>query len=137
MQRRALLATAGCTLTGLASGCLTEPTGPAEAKIDFVELENHRRDSEHQFHVRIERGGDTVFEKTRRLAPAGSGNSTAVFENPVAGMGSYELHVSTDEYSVSRKTSALVTEERTCLGLTVYLGANTLHLEHTAYDECD
>lgn len=134
MRRRSFLATTTTALSGVLIGCQT--AAEPDAEIDAIKLENHRRDETHEFTVRIERAEETVFEETRRLQPAGSGDSTAFFEQPVANAGSYHVHVEVDGYTASPETDDLVARGETCLYLQFYLGATTLHWEHTGYDKC-
>jgi len=133
MQRRTVLAAVGSALT---AGCLSAPDPQPTAEIQAVELENHRRDESATFALRIDREGETVFERTGSLGPAGTGDSTAVFERPVDGRGSYEVDIELAGDTASPATAKLATEDRWCLYLRFYGEPGGLTWDHTAYDEC-
>lgn len=136
MQRRTVLAAAGCVFFGVGVGCLSATSTDPDARIHDVELQNHRRDESPEYSVRIDRDGKTVFEQAGSLEPAGSGDSTDVFDRPVDGPGTYEVVVRAAGDEASPETSALVSGDQACLGLTFYLTETALQWDHRAYDEC-
>jgi hypothetical protein len=134
MRRRTVLAAVGSALT---AGCLSTPDPQPTAEIQAVELENHRRDESAAFALRIDRGGETVFERTSSLDPAGSGDSTAVFERPVGDSGASEVRVELAGETASPEPAELTAEGRSCLYLRFYGEPSGLTWDHTAYDRCD
>jgi hypothetical protein len=136
MERRQFVAASCGALWGGLAGCVGDDDPDRAARIDALELANHRRGGEYEFAVRIESGAETVFEATRSLGPAGSGDEVVVFENPVEGPGTYAVRVEAGEHVARIDTRDHVDGETACLYLNVYLGETTLHAEHVAYDEC-
>lgn len=136
MKRRKLVGTICCFLSGGSTGCLAEDESEPRAEITSLELENHRRDESYAFTIQIEDGGETVFDETHRLDPAGSGNDAIVIDDPVD-PGVYSVRVDVDEYSASGETQELISGEQTCLRLQFHLGPETLHMEHQLYDRCE
>jgi hypothetical protein len=137
MQRRKVLAAVGGVPSSIGAGCLSRDSVEPDAEIAVIELENQRRDDGYEFTVRIERGDGTVFEESRQLDQAGSGNSTAVFEQPVEVASTHEVHVQAGEYEANVTTENLISGKETCISLRFYLGASTLHWDHTSYERCE
>jgi hypothetical protein len=90
MDRRAFVV-ASCGVLGVLAGCSGTDNPEPEARIDALELENHRRETGYEFTARIEDGAERLFEETRFLGPAGSGEEAIVFEEPVDGPGTYTV----------------------------------------------
>lgn len=134
MDRRGFVGTI-CGMCGIAAGCLSRNDTPATAEIARLELENHRRDASYEFDVQIEEE-EVVFEETRELEPAGSGNEVVAFEHPVE-PGTYTVRVDADRYSASVETDELVSADQTGPDLQFYLSDTTLHAEHQLYDRCE
>lgn len=135
MERRSVLAAVGSALSIGSAGCASNESEPTAA-IHHVELENHRRNESREFDVRIERDGGTVFEDSASLDPAGSGNSTAVFERPVEGADTYTVTVRTGDYEADVTVGDWLSEDTECLGLLFYVGATTLNRERREYTTC-
>lgn len=139
MDRRTLLGALGGVACGVTAGCLSTPDADPVPDLAVLELENHRTDG-HEFAVRIEAKEEdertVVFAETRRLGPAGSGDSAVAFERPVE-PGAYSVRVRTAGYSATAETDALVSADEPCLRLLFALGHETLHLEHYTYERCD
>ena len=136
MERRGFVAASCVAACGVLAGCLGGDESPSEARIDALELENHRRDEGYDFAVRVESEGVTVLETTRSLGPAGSGDEVVVFEEPIEGPGTYSVRVEASEHTATVDTRDYVEPGTACLRLEFYLGETTLHTEHTAYDRC-
>lgn len=137
MDGREFLGAASGAFCVTAAGCLSTNDTDPEPRLLWVELENHRRKSGYEFTVRIEEDESTVFEATRELGPAGSGEDATVIENPVADSGRYSVHAETGDHSVTVETAPRVSSDEPCLGLQFYLGASALNAEHTSYSECE
>ncbi|MEF8826086.1 MAG: hypothetical protein V5A27_07075 [Halapricum sp.] len=137
MRRRKVLAAVGGAFSSIGVGCLSRDSLGPDTEIAAIELENQRRDGGYEFTVRIERGDETVFEESRQLDQAGSGNSTAVFEQPVEVASTHEVHVQAGEYAANVTTENLISGEETCISLRFYLVASTLHWDHTSYERCE
>jgi hypothetical protein len=135
MDRRAFVA-ASCGVLGVLAGCSGASGPDQKARIDALELENHHRDAGYEFTARIDEGGERVFEATRSLGPAGSGEEVAVFEEPVDGSGTYSMRVEADGDVATVDTRDYVEGDAACLRLGFYLDAATLHWEHVTYDQC-
>lgn len=134
MNRREFVAAACCVPLG--AGCLGRGAADPTPEIDVIEVENHRRGERHEFAVRVLDGESVVFEETGSLGPAGSGESAVAFEDPVADPGAYEVVVEIGGEATSVETAKWVGGDETCLRLVAYLGARSLHWEHTSYQRC-
>ncbi|WP_080510136.1 hypothetical protein [Halorubrum distributum] len=134
-SRRTFLRTAGIAAIGSLTGCLTNDTEP-KAVIEHLRLENHRREKGYEFTVRIREGDEILFEEKHQLEPAGEGKAYADFESPLSEPGQYSIQVDVDGDSAHVNTQDLISESKTCLRLQFFLGASTLHYEHTSY-RCD
>jgi hypothetical protein len=136
MNRREFVA-AACCVPVVGAGCLGRSDPTATPEVDVIELENHRRDRRYEFHVRVLDDETVVYEETPELGSAGSGAGAVAFEDPVAGSGAYDVEVAVDGESASVETERLVDGDEECLGLVFYLGARSLHWEHTSYRRCE
>lgn len=136
MDRRKFVAATCCVLTGVGAGCLSGDEPEPLPRVAFVELENHRREESYEFAVRIEDGDDVVLDETYDLGPAGSGESAVALEDPVAEPGDYTVLVEVGEYAATAETAEMISGDDRCLGLRLYLGDTTLHLEHRSYQQC-
>ncbi len=135
MDRRAFVV-ASCGVLGALTGCFGTDDPEPEARIDALELENHRRETGYEFTARIEDGAERLFEETRVLGPAGSGEEAIVFEEPVDGSGTYTVRVDAGEHTATVDTRDYIEDDSACLRLDFYLGATSLQAEPTAYDQC-
>jgi hypothetical protein len=131
-SRRTFLRNAGIAAIGGLAGCLTDDTEP-KAVIEHIRLENHRRETGYVFTVRILEEDEVLFEEIRELGAAGEGNAYADFESPLSSPGQYTIQVDVDGDSANVDTQSLISESKECLRLQFYLGASTLHHEHTSY----
>lgn len=136
MDRRAFVAASSGALCGILAGCLNAAEPDPEARIDALELENQRCEAGYEFTARIDEGGERVFEATRSLGPAGSGEEVVVFEDPVDGPGTYSMRVAAGDHTATVDTRDYVEADTACLRLDFYLGDATLHAEPIAYDQC-
>lgn len=118
------------------AGCLTHGDPEPEPEIAVLEIANHRRDERYEFILEIEDEEGVVLAETYTLGPAGAGDSERVLEAPVS-PGSHTVRVDVDGESATAKTRALTSDDEPCLRLEFYLGAETLHLEHRTYDQCE
>ncbi|WP_435093383.1 hypothetical protein [Halorubrum sp. N11] len=134
-SRRTFLRTTGIAAIGSLAGCLSDSSEP-NAVIDHIRLENHRREAEYVFTVWIRKDDEVLFEEKRQLEASGEGKAYADFESPLSEPGQYSIQVDVDGDSAHVDTQDLVSESTRCLYLQFYLGASTLHWEHTSYG-CD
>lgn len=136
MERRSFVATACCLCAGGIAGCLFEPGPQPRPALAVIELANHRRDERSTFTLQIDDGDHVVFEDTFLLDPSGSGTSSIALEDPVD-PGAYTVRVEAAGESAAAETQELITADESCLRLRFYLDAETLHLEHQRYNQCD
>lgn len=134
-SRRTFLRTAGIAAIGSLAGCLTDDTEPT-AVIEQIRLENHRRGEGYVFTVRIQEDNTVLFEKERQLGASEDGEAYADFESPISEPGEYSIQVEADGDAAYVETRDLVSESPTCFYFQFFLGASTLHHEHTSYG-CD
>jgi hypothetical protein len=135
MDRRGFVAVSGGVL-GLLAGCLGPAEPEPEARIEAIELANHRREKGYEFTARIEDGETRLFEETRSLGSAGSGESVVVLEKPVDDPGTYTVRVDAGEHTATVDMADYLKDDTACLRLDFYLGDGTLHAEPIAYDRC-
>jgi len=134
-DRRSALRKGAIILGSGLAGCFTDSNSSPDGRVAWISLTNDSDDS-HEVRVTVHEDDVTAFFETYRLGTTQE-TANAYVENPVSGVGRYDVRATTTNQIVSMSIPEWVDGDERCVGVEFLITTGgTLQWDSKSMQEC-